>query len=235
MARLPRLVVPGLLHVVVQRSHGAGPAFVDDVDRQAYLNAVRAAVREHSVAVHAYALMDDEVWWLATPTEAEGLSRAVQAVGQRFVAGFNRRHGTRGSRWDGRFRCAVLDDNAHGLQASLMVDQAPVRRGLAPSATHWTWSSARHHAGAARESWLTDPQWIWALGNTPYEREAAYARAMDMPLAPGFVQAVQQATARGWAIGADGFLERLQELTGRPVRPRPRGRPRSVDMSPIKQ
>lgn len=234
MARLPRLVVPGQLHAVVQRSHGAGPAFVDDNDRKAYLDAMRTAVREHQVVVHAYALLDHEVWWLATPADAAGISRAVQALGQRYVASFNRRHGLRGSRWDGRFRCAVVDAPRHGLQASLMIEQAPVRQGLAPVAGQWPWSSARHHAGVVRESWLTDPSWIWALGNTPYEREAAYGQALDAPIDPTFAQALEHAAARGWAVGSDEFLAHLQELAGRPVRPKPRGRPRASTMSPIK-
>ena len=43
MARLPRLVVAGQAHFVVQRGHGGAPVFADDSDRAAYLAALREA------------------------------------------------------------------------------------------------------------------------------------------------------------------------------------------------
>ena len=45
MARLPRLVVAGQAHFVVQRGHGGAPVFADDSDRAAYLAALREAAR----------------------------------------------------------------------------------------------------------------------------------------------------------------------------------------------
>ena len=61
MARLPRLVLPGKAHHVVQRGHNAQPVFVDDEDRRQYLAALREAARSQAVVVHAYALLDNEV------------------------------------------------------------------------------------------------------------------------------------------------------------------------------
>ena len=45
MARLPRLVLPGHAHLVVQRAQGARPVFADESDRRRYLDTLREAAR----------------------------------------------------------------------------------------------------------------------------------------------------------------------------------------------
>ncbi len=228
MARLSRLTVPHQMHYVVQRGHGTQPVFVDDQDRAAYLHALRIAASDHRVSVHAFVLLDDQVQWLASPQDAHGLSRAVQATGQRFVGAFNRRHGLRGTRWEGRFRSALVEAAIWGLPLSLMIEQEPVVRQGVTEAAQWPWSTARHHLGLERLPWIVDSPVLWQLGNTPYEREAAYAAALRIPQSDKHKCALTNAAARGWAYGSKSFLDSVAKIAGRSVGPKPRGRPKSV-------
>src|SRR4051812_44101020 len=125
MARLPRLVVPGLPHCVIQRGHNGQTVAADDTDRQAYLRALRDAAATNGVAVHAYALGDDEVQLLVTPSAAPSLSQMMQALGRRYVSAYNARHGRSGTLWDGRFRAAVVEPGAWMLLALRWVDGQP--------------------------------------------------------------------------------------------------------------
>src|SRR5262245_47175662 len=109
MARLPRLVLPGLAHSLLQLGHGGRPVFEDDGDRRAYLDALREAASAQKVVVHAYALRDGAVQLLVTPPQARALSAMVQTVGRRYVSAYNRRHSRRGTLWEGRFRCAAVE------------------------------------------------------------------------------------------------------------------------------
>ena len=59
MARLPRLVVAGQAHFIVQRGHSGTAVFADDIDRTAYRAALREAAAAERVQVHAYALLPD--------------------------------------------------------------------------------------------------------------------------------------------------------------------------------
>ena len=72
MARLPRLVVPGQAHLLIQRGHPAQPVFADAQDRSAYLAALHQAAETEQVAIHAWALLEGEAQLLATPQQ--GLS-----------------------------------------------------------------------------------------------------------------------------------------------------------------
>jgi len=218
VARLPRLVVPGQAHHLVQRGHNAQKVFIDDEDRELYLSALRDALRAHAVVLHAYALLDDAVQLLLRPPSEAALSRMVQAVGRRYVAAFNRRHARSGTIWEGRFRAGVVQPGRPTLQSLLLIDALPSPRT-------GRWSSAPHRLGLCRDPLVSDPPEYWQLGNTPFEREAAYAALLAQGLDEAVARRIEHAAANGWALGSPQFLAEMAQQSGRPVRPRARGRP----------
>jgi putative transposase len=218
MARLPRLSLPDQLHYVSQRGPGDRPAFRDDDDRRTYLDALREAALTHAVRVHAYALLDDQAHWLATPADATSIGRMVQAIGQRFVTASNRRHGSRGTRWEGRFRSAVID-STYGLRVMLLVEQS--------GPTFEAWSSVEHHLGKRATPWLSSLPAYWALGNTPFEREGAYRRELEVAIDSALKERLEVAARQGRVLGGDPFVEEIAaQYPQRSVQTRPRGRPR---------
>jgi putative transposase len=218
MARLPRLVIPGHAHYVIQRGHSGQPVFADDDDRRTFLMALREAAAAQRVTVHAYALPDSEIQLLLTPPTGAALSSAMQALGRRYVSAYNRRHARSGTLWDGRFRCAVIEPGASLLSALRLIDGQP---GL---------TSAAQRTGGPRDGLLVDPPELWGLGNTPFEREAAYRTLLVQALPPSEAMALRQAALGGWAVGSAPFLAQAAPEVGRPLRPRARGRPpRSIE------
>jgi putative transposase len=217
LARLSRLVLAGQAHSILQRGHSGQRVFADAADRAAYGAALREAAAAEQVKLHAYALLDTEVQLLATPAAAPALSRMMQAVGRRYVSAYNRRHGRTGTLWDGRFRCAVVEPGATLLDALCLIDGQTAEPGQ---------TSAGHRTGGARDPLLTDPPEYWALGNTPFDREAAYRGllAAGLPAARGL--ALRQAALGGWAAGSPAYAAQVAKACARPAQPRPRGRPR---------
>ncbi len=224
MARLPRLALPGHAHWLLQRGLAGRPVFHDDIDRDAFLAALREAAAAAAVRVHAFALAGDEVHLVVTPAEASGPSRLIQAVGRRYVSAHHRRHGGSGTLWDGRFRSAVVEPGAPLLAVLALVD------GLAPEPGH---SSAGHRSGhAERRLALVDPPEVWTLGNTPFERESAWRRRLEDGVPPTQRQQLLAAVRGGWVVGSPAFSRALAESQSRPTAPRPRGRPpRQADRS----
>ena len=76
-----------------------------------------------------------------------------------------------------------------------------------------------------RDPLVVDPPEYWRLGNTPFEREAAYGRLLAQGLDAATLHRIEHAAANGWAIGSPQFLAEIAQRAGRPVRPRARGRP----------
>ena len=226
MARMPRLAVAGQPHLVLQRGGGARPVFIDDADRRAYLAVLAELAQRGPVAIHAYVLLDDAVMLLVTPREPADLGRFMQAVSRRYVPAFHRRHGSSGPLWAGRFQAAALDPERYLLPCTLLIEQAPVRAGKVAMANEWLWSSAAHHVGRAAVPWLREHAAWWRLGNTPFEREAKHEAELQRMLEGDRVGELLAAARGGWPLGSPAFVAAAGQASDRPVRARPRGRPR---------
>mgnify|MGYP003575009586 CR=1 FL=1 len=223
MARLPRLSIGGVPHLLVHAGQHAQSVFLDDSDRTLYRNLLGDAARAEQVAIHAYALLDDQVRLLVTPATAEGLGRMMQSIGRRYGGAFNRRHGRQGGLWAGRFRATVLEPERHLLDAMRYVEDERNWPGVVDDAGPS--SSRGHHLGRRPDSLITDAPAFWALGNTPFDREAAYRRLLDAGLALPVRAALEQAVHAGWPIGSATFVEGLSARTARRLAPLKRGRP----------
>lgn len=225
MARLPRIVRAGQPHHVLQRGHNRQPLVVDDEDRRQWCAFLSDAALRHRVALHAWALLDDQFQLVATPASDEALGLMMQSLGRRYAGGFNRRHGRSGSLWEGRYRACVLEPRQPLLDSLLFVDGLPAREGGIGEAVAWPWSSLRHHLGLQRDPMVTEAPLWWSLGNTPFEREARYRQLNEAGLDAAALASISAALRRGWPIGSPAFLDSLQAPGGPRLAPRPRGRP----------
>ncbi len=228
MARLARLYVPDQPQHVILRGLDQQPAFVDDQDYELFIDCLKAAARDHHLAVHAWVLMPGAVQLLVTPSDEASLPKAMQAVGRRYVAHFNRRYARRGTLWEGRYRATVIEGERFFLLASRVVELAPVRNGLVAAAEDYRWSSYRHHIGLTVDSLITDHPLYWALGNTPFERQRAYRELCEQPFDERETNQLMQATLKGWVLGSDTYRDWASRTANRRVSPLPRGRPRKV-------
>lgn len=229
MARLKRLVVARVAHHVSQCAVADSAAFVDAADHQAYVAALRRCSQEHRVAVLAYALVHRQVLLVLVPTEVASLGRMVQALTRQYVGPYNRRHARTGALWQSRFCSAPVQSSTDLLDCVLHVEQAPLRAGMVASALEYPWSSARHHAGLGGDVWLAAmpaDSTYWRLGNTPFEREAAYRVRLEQPLDGATARRIEATVLKGWALGSPSFLAEMGASAGRRPSPAPRGRPR---------
>ncbi|MBB2932114.1 REP element-mobilizing transposase RayT [Paraburkholderia silvatlantica] len=232
MARLARLYVPDQPQHVILRGLDQQPAFVDDQDYELFIDCLKAAARDHHLAVHAWVLMPGAVQLLVTPSDESSLPKAMQAVGRRYVAHFNRRYARRGTLWEGRYRATVIEGERFFLLASRVVELAPVRSHLVTAPEDYRWSSYRHHIGLTVDSLITDHPLYWALGNTPFERQRAYRELCEQVLDERETTQLMQATLKGWVLGSDTYRDWASRTANRRVSPLPRGRPRKVREAP---
>lgn len=226
MARLSRLSVADLPHLVEQSGHNAQAVSTDAQDREAYRGFLAQAAAEAGVAIHAYCLDSNRVLLLATPHDADGLSRMMQRLGRRYTAWFNRRHGRSGTLWAGRFRTTVIDPQTQLVPAMRHVECDAALAGDATAAAGARISSVAHHLGMLVDPLVSDHLRFWALGNTPFERHAAYRLLVTQPLTERERRVFDDAVRKGWALGPEAFLARLAEQSSRRVQPLAPGRPR---------
>lgn len=231
MARLKRLVLPGCVHHVVQHAAEGSRAFESDFDCELFLLALSRSSVEHRVSIHASVLVGEHFQLLASPTDADDLGRMMQALARFYVGPFNRRHGRSGALWQSRFQAAPVGGAAELLACMLYIDQASRRDGVSGRVVDFAWSSAAHHAGIRSNPLLASvppASAYWLLGNTPFEREAAYAALLESPLPAGEQARIEATTLKGWAMGSGEFIASLVSGTPRRAVAQARGRPRKT-------
>ena len=225
MARLPRLTLPGHPHHIIQRGNNRQAIFATAADRQMMLDLLDENARKFGVAVHAYVLMDNHFHLLVTPQTLDGLPQMMQAVGRRYVRYFNDSQQRSGTLWEGRYKSTLIQTERFLLACMAYIDLNPVRAGMVAQARDYPWSSHAHYIGLRIDKLLTPHPLVWALGNTPFAREAAYAELVQAGISAGQQQALTDSALRGWALGEPDFVKNLQKMTARRVSKSTAGRP----------
>ena len=225
MARLPRLTVPGYPHHVIQRGNNRQSIFASPGDYALLLGLLTENAKKFGVQVHAYVLMTNHFHLLATPATAEGLPQMMQAVGRSYVRYFNDAQGRSGTLWEGRYKSTLVQTDRYLLACMAYIDLNPVRAGLVADPRDYAWSSYGHHIGQRADKLLTPHPLWWALGNTPFAREEAYAKLVQAGITEEQQQQLTQSALCGWALGDTGFVADLQKRTERRVAKVVAGRP----------
>lgn len=194
------------------------------------------AAREAKVAIHAYGLATGEVRMLASPENSSGLADLMQGIGRRYVPWFNSKYGCIGSPWDGRFRSAAIEADSCFLSCLRYVESYGANNLSSEVGNEPPWSlpsSAAHHQGSGSDELVIDHPAFWALGNTPFERQAAYGRLLDRPVSKDETAAISCAALNGWALGSETFMTLVGTRCGRRAeRATPGRRPKRVELAP---
>ena len=225
MARLPRLTLGGQLHHVIQRGNNRQPIFSTATDHAHLLALMDESAQRFGVAVHAYVLLGNHFHLLATPQTDTGLPLMMQAVGRSYVRYFNQLQSRTGTLWEGRYRSTLIQADRYLLPCRAYIDLNPVRAGLVAEARDHPWATHSHYVGLRTDKLVTPHALFWALGNTPFEREAAYADLVRSGINADQQAALTTSALSGWALGSVNFVADLQKRTERRVQKVQAGRP----------
>jgi len=220
MSRLARLVIPGYPHHVTQRGNRRAQTFFEDGDYALYESLLHEAAEKAAAEIWCYCLMPNHVHIIIVPSDGDGLRRTFADAHRRYTGYINARMRVTGHLWQGRFGSVVMDEE-HLAHAVRYVSLNPVRAGLVERAQDWPWSSAKDHL-QGRDSELVKVAPV-------LKRYGDFAAFLDeeKDVSDAF-RALRQSETTGRPLGADGWVEKLEILTGRQLKPQKRGPKRKV-------
>jgi putative transposase len=215
MARLARVVIPGIPHHVTQRGNGRARTFFGDDDYALYRDLLAKHCRAADVAVWAWCLMPNHVHLILVPSDADGLRRALSAVHRRYAGIVHARRKRTGHFWRGRFGAVAMDED-HLAAALRYLSLNPVRARLVTRAQDWRWSSTRAHL-TGKDDGITTRKPV-------RERFPRFADLLlsDMDDADAFAR-LRAAESIGRPLGDERFMARLERITKRSLKPGKRG------------
>ena len=214
MARLARLVIPGLPHHITQRGNRRQQTFFNEGDYAAYVELMAEWCREQGVEIGSYCLMPNHTHLIAVPSSEDGLRWAIGEAHRRYTRRINFREKWRGYLWQGRFASFVMDE-PYLLAAARYIELNPVRAGLVADPRDWQWSSARAHLAGKDDPLVKVAPLLAMIGDWHAFLESA------MPEEE--LRDIRRHTRTGRPLGDEIFLDRLEGMVGRLLKPQKRG------------
>ena len=223
MARIARVVVPGLPHHVTQRGVRSLDIFRDDADRLVYLELMADSAARHGVDFWAWCLMSNHVHLLVVPKREDSLAKGIGETHWRYTRHVNFAEDVRGRLFQGRFESYPVQLEGRLIAVGRYVELNPVKVGLVERAEDWPWSSAAYNVGRLQRDPLV-------TGRAIRELTSSWRRVLRDGEDELEAKRIERHLGTGRPLGGEKWVRGLERRTGRVLRPRkggwPKGKPR---------
>ena len=210
MARIARIVVPNYPHHVIQRGNRCQTVFFNEEDKQFYLELLDKHSKNYGILIWAYCLMDNHVHLIVVPEEGHCLANGIGRIHEKYTRKINFRENWRGYLWQGRFLSYPMEEK-HLYAAVRYVERNPVRSGLVDHAVDYPWSSARAHI-------LGEKNTILSPGNFLVDEIEDWENYLAGEENLKIRKKLHLHANTGYPLGSQGFLNKVEEITGRTLR-----------------
>ena len=159
MARPLRIEFPDALYHITSRGNRREDIYLDDKDRNAFLQILSQVCDRFNWVCHSYCLMSNH-YHLMIETPEGNLSQGMRQLNGVYTQSFNRNHGRVGHVFQGRYKAIVVQKESYLLELSRYIVLNPVRAGMVRAARDWRWSSYRSTAGMAAAPACLKTDWL---------------------------------------------------------------------------
>jgi putative transposase len=225
------------------RGNGGQEIFLDDKDRQRFLETLGEACEKTGWKIHAYVLMRNH-YHLLVETPEGNLVGGMKWVQGAYTQRYNSRHRLFGHLFQGRYKAVIVEGQEENYfqVVSTYIHLNPARAGLIRMGEgrlkRYRWSSYPWYLSALgkRAKWLQTERVMGSLGLRPREFKGYEAyiegRVLELASQKGRKKMDQEwkALRRGWYVGGQGFAEKLQDYLAKAMA----GRRRESHSGPAK-
>ncbi len=207
MARPLRIEYPGALYHLSARGNARQTLFIDDEDRQRFIELLGREIAQQRWYCYAYCLMDNHYHLLLETPEGK-LVQGMRRLNSVYTQSFNRRHGRVGHVLQGRYKSIVVERESYLLELCRYIVLNPLRAGMIRRVSDWPWSSYRATVGKEKApNWLAVGWVLSQFGKDAQEAQAAYRRFVSEGI--GKTSPWEDLRGQVW-LGGEAFLKRMQ-------------------------
>ena len=216
MARKLRVEYAGAIYHVMNRGDRRELIFMDDADRQRFVETLGEVCAKTGWQVHAYVLMPNHFHWVVETPQPNLVAGMKWLLGTD-TSRFNRRHKLFGHLFSGRYKSLIVDGSGSGYLKSVgdYVHLNPARAKLvvadAPSKS-FAWSSwpAYLLARSKRPAWLRVDRLLgeWGIPEDSPAGRQRLERALEERRGAEEGEEFKP-IRRGWCLGEEKFREEL--------------------------
>jgi REP element-mobilizing transposase RayT len=218
MARALRIEFDGAYYHVISRGQRGDPIFLEDRDRERFLELLGEMSEKHGVRVHGYVLMGNH-YHLLISTPRGNLVKAMKGLNTGFANWFKAKHKFVGGILQGRYKAVLVDGDSYLAQVSAYIHLNPVRAKMAQRAEDYAWSSYKYYLGKrSKPLWLVLGEVLGLFGG----KGGRYRRYVDQWMKEAVLSPLEIYGVRG-ILGKEDFIKRAlktvrERLQGTSVR-----------------
>lgn len=213
MARPLRIQFSHAYYHVTCRGNDRRSIYLDDSDRELFLEKLRVSLGIYQVILHAYVLMGNH-FHLIVQTPKANLSEFMRHFNISYTQAFNRRHRRVGHLYQGRYKAILVDKDSYLAELSRYVHLNPVRirpqKGKSVTEQwrcleKYPWSSLPGYLDSSqRQRWLNYQEVLGESGGTAKR----YREFIDDGLREGYETPWEKVTGQV-TLANEGFVAEL--------------------------
>lgn len=205
MPRIARVVVPGAPYHVTQRGNYKQNIFDGNEDKQVYMDFFKLYAKKYQLKLLAFCLMDNHVHFILEPQQTDSLAFLFKYTHMRYSMYYNKKNGTPGHLFQGRFFSCILDDE-HLYEAIRYVELNPIRAQMVNSLQDYYWNSAYIR--------LTENPWIKLNSLQKYFEINDWNAYLNEPIDEEKINKIRINTKTGRPLGSEKFIQKLEKKLG---------------------
>lgn len=129
MPRRARIDAPGALHHIIVRGIERRKIFLDDTDREDFIDRLGKIIDDTKTKCFAWALIPNHFHLLLRTGETE-ISRVMQRLLTGYAVSFNRRHRRHGHLFQNRYKSILCQEDAYLLELVRYIHLNPLRANI---------------------------------------------------------------------------------------------------------
>lgn len=211
--------IPSIPLLIRQKSLKDEPVFFVKKDFQYYLALLQETSEKYNCHIHAYALMSNYVYILATSYADGGVSLMMRALNKDYVSYINKKYDVVGALWKSEFDSSLIDCNEYLLDCMRFIEEEPVRCRVKKQPEDYEWTSFNLNAIKVENSHLKAHEIYLNISDNENKRLQAYRNLFEKPLDCDTVENITTALNIGLPLGTEQFVEKVKQFLKKEKKP----------------
>lgn len=168
MARPLRIEFPGAVYFITATGNQNQNVFLNSEDGKSWLEVFDRVCERYNWLCYAYCLLGNR-YFVVVETPEANLSKGMRQLNGIYTQSFNRRHGTGGHLFQGRFKSVLVQKEKFLAELVKYIHFLPVESGFVTLPQQFKWSSCKYLFDSDESpKWLNN-EYLSELFNDPDE------------------------------------------------------------------
>jgi len=190
MPRQARLDVTGALHHIIVRGINKASIFVDERDRESFLDRLHLNLNDSACAIYAWTLMDNHLH-LLVKSGGRGISYLMRKQLTWYAMYFNHKYHRTGHLFENRYKSIICEEDRYLLALIRYIHLNPIRAGMIKTIEdldQYRWSGHSVIMGTYNREWMDIRYVLSQFGGRLKPAQTAYRKFIEEGISQGRIQ-----------------------------------------------